>query len=38
METRTAKIVVAEPNRFSPLGLQKLQLIGTVVLGQFSYN
>ncbi|MGK0426784.1 MAG: D-3-phosphoglycerate dehydrogenase [Ulvibacter sp.] len=38
METRTAKIVVAEPNRFSPLGLQKLQLIGTVVLGPFSYN
>ena len=36
MEKRRTKIVVAEPNRFSPSGLNTLKQMGDVILGPFS--
>ncbi len=38
MEKRRTKIVIAEPSRFSPYGLNMLKQIGDVILGPFSHS
>ena len=38
MEKRRTKIVIAEPNHFSPSGLNTLKQMGDVILGPFSHS
>jgi D-3-phosphoglycerate dehydrogenase len=38
MEKRRTKIVIAEPSRVSPYGLNMLKQIGDVILGPFSHS